>query len=254
METTHAVPVTGASPTHAPSLSVWERTAAIFARPAHAWGGLETRAQWWFPLLVMMVVGAVITAALHDRAIVPMVVDQWETQIDAGKMTAAQMEQMESFMRSPAGVVVTTVQQVIVWPIIMLLLALLLWFGIGFVLGTRVRYRHAFEVVCWSSLALIPSQILTTVLAWSRETLQGVHVGFGILLPESDSPGKLQGALGILLDGLGPLSLWPVVVAILGAAALSGAPRKSVAWVVGGLYIAVLVFAAALAAMFTPMA
>jgi hypothetical protein len=40
------------------SLSVWQRAVAVFTRPASAFIGLETRAQWWFPLLLMMLVGA----------------------------------------------------------------------------------------------------------------------------------------------------------------------------------------------------
>jgi hypothetical protein len=231
---------------------VWQRAVAVFTRPASAFIGLETRAQWWFPLLLMMLVGGTISTVLHERALVPMIVEQWESQVESGQLPADRLDRMEEFMRSPAGLIVTTVQQVIIWPILMAVMALLVWFGVGFVLGTKFRYRHAFEVVCWSSLVLIPAQILTAVLAWSRETLRGIHVGFGLLLPESDTPSKLQIGLGILLDALGPLSLWAVLVAILGAAYLSKAKRSSVAWVMGVLYLAVSIFFAALAAMFAP--
>jgi len=36
---------------------------------------------------------------------------------------------------------------------------------------------------------------------------------------------------------------------VLGAAALSGAPRKSVMWVLGGLYLVIMVLIACMAAM-----
>ena len=42
-----------------------------------------------------------------------------------------------------------------------------------------------------------------TALGWIKETMRGVHVGFGILLPDMDPPSKLHVALGVLLDGLG---------------------------------------------------
>jgi hypothetical protein len=251
VETTHAVPVSGTSPAPSAPLSIWQRTAAVFTRPAHAWGGLETRAQWWFPLLVILVSNVLFVVALSERAIMPTQLEQMQAQVDSGQMSREQYEHAEAVMTSGAGMVFSVVPVAVVVPILMLIYALLMWFAVGFVLGARFRYRLALEVVTWSWLVSIPALIVTAVLAWSRETMK-VHVGFGILLPESDSPGKLMTGLGVLLDGLGPLSLWPVVVAILGAAALSGAPRKSVAWVVGGLYVAVLVFAAALAAMFTP--
>ena len=161
---------------------------------------------------------------------------------------------MQKFFSSPAGLALTVGQQVVALPIVTLVAALLVWFGCGFVLGTRLRYRHALEVAAWSSLVNLPAFAITTALAWSKETMRGIHVGFGILLPESDAPSKLSIALGTVLDGIGPLALWYLAVAILGAAALSGAKRASVAWVLGGLYLAMLVFMAAMAAMFTPAA
>ena len=56
--------------------------------------------------------------------------------------------------------------------------------------------------------------------------MKGVHVGFGLLLPDADTPSRLSVGLGVVLDALGPLSIWYVVVMVLGAAALSGAPRR----------------------------
>jgi hypothetical protein len=143
-------------------------------------------------------------------------------------------------------------QQAIGVPLFTLFAALLVWFGIGFVLGTKMSYRLALEVACWSGLVTLPGYVLTMSIAWMRQTLKGVHVGFALLLPDTEAPSKLQNALAVVLDGLGPLSLWYLVVAILGAAVLSGAPRKSVAWVLSGIYVAMILFSAAMAAMFAP--
>ena len=83
--------------------------------------------------------------------------------------------------------------------------------------------------------------------------MKGVHVGFGMLLPDSDTPSRLGLWLGAVLDAIGPLSIWYVVVLVLGAATLSGAPRKQTAWVLGGLYIALVLLFSSLGAMFAPM-
>ena len=235
-----------------PSLSPFARVAAIFTKPAAAWAGLERRAGWWLPLLIMTLCGVVFTVTLHERAILPMITERWEQMVDSGQMTSQQYERMESGMRGPAGLIMTAVQQVIAWPVIMLILALLVSFGVGFVLGTRLRFRLAFEVVTWSSLVLLPSYLITWFLAWSRETLKGIHLGLGMLVPEADPPQRLQVALTTLLDAIGPFNLWFLAVAILGATALSGAPRKSVMWVMIGLYAAMTVFMAVMAAVFTP--
>ena len=234
------------------SLSVWQRAVAIFASPASAWGGLADRAQWWFPLAVIIVMGAAFSAALHERALLPMITESWQEMVDSGKMSADQLEKMEAGMSGPAGVIMSAVQQVVVWPILLALMALVVWFGVGFILGTRIRFRHAFEVVAWSALVMMPGQILTGAIAWSKQTLSGIHLGFGILLPEPDTPTKLHFGLASFLDSLGPLALWSLVVTILGATALSGAPRKSVAWVLGGFYLVFSILIAVMTAMFAP--
>jgi hypothetical protein len=233
-------------------LSPIQRAIAIFARPSSAWADLTTRSQWWFPLLILVVLSVANSVILHERALMPMLMEQWEAQVESGQLPADRLDAIEGFMSSPAGIAVTAGQTALVWPILMLLYALMVWFGVGFILGTKFRYRLAFEVVCWSSLVLIPATLLTTVLAWSKETMKGVHVGLGALLPEADVPSKLQTGLAIFLDGLGPLQIWSLVVSIIGASVLSGAPRKSVGWVMGGLYVAMMVFMAALAAVFSP--
>lgn len=252
METQPPEPVVPpAPPTGEPSLSVWERAVAVFVRPGSAWSGLQQRAQWWFPVIVMIVFSALFAAALHQRAMLPMMMESWDEAVSEGRMTAQQVDRIEAFMSGPAGVGITVGQQAIVIPIVVLISALFVWFGVGFVLGTRLRYRLALEAVAWSTLVTIPGQLLTGALAWSRQTLRGIHTGFGILVPEADPPTKLQAGLGFFLDAIGPFSIWYLAVLILGAAALSGAARKSVAWVLGGLYLALMILFASVVAMMT---
>jgi hypothetical protein len=235
-----------------PTLSPLARAVAVFVRPGQAWTGLGRQVQWWFPVILTILVSAAGTLALHERALIPMLEDQWEQQVADGLMPADRMDGMLDFMRSPAGIAVTIGQQVLMLPIFTLFVALLVWFGVGFVLGTRLPYRLALEVAAWSGLVSLPGYLLTAALAWMKESYRGVHVGFGILLPESDAPSKLMTSLGVVLDGLGPFSIWYLAVGILGAAALSGASRRSVAWVLGGIYLAMVLFGAGLAAMFGP--
>ena len=234
------------------SLSLLERSAAVFVRPTQAWTGLAERAQWWFPLLVMVAIVTLSSLALFQRALVPMMTEQMEQQASNGQMTQEQLERMERTMSGPVGMALSIGPQAVFFPILTLVIALLIWFGAGFVLGTNMKYRLALEVACWSWFIKIPEYFLVTALGWIKQTMRGVHVGFGILLPDMDPPSKLHVALGVLLDGLGPLAIWYVVVGILGAAALSGAPRKSVAWVLSVLYLVILALVAAFAALFTP--
>ncbi len=237
-----------------PSPSVFRRAVTIFTRPSEAWVGLRQHTQWWFPMLVMMALAVGTSALLYHRAVLPMMSENLDQQVANGQLDAARAERMERFFDSPSGMMLSVGPQILAVPIVTLVVALLVWFGVGFVLGKSFKYRLALEVAAWSSLISIPAYILTSVLAWTKQTMRGVHVGFGILLPVMDPPSKLNTALGVFLDALGPLSIWYLVVGILGASALSGAPKKSVAWVLGILYLVLTVFMAALSAMFTPAA
>jgi hypothetical protein len=248
-------PAAAADVSNAPApeiMSPWARAVAVFARPGSAWTGLDRRAQWWFPLVVLVVVGLASAAILHDRAVVPMITERWEQMVDSGQMTAEQLQRMEAGMRGPGGLIMTLIPQLIAMPLIMLLLGLGISLGVGFLLGTKLKFRLAFEIANWASLVTLPATVITSVLAWSKETMRGIHLGLGVLVPMSDPPEKLQVGLASFLDAIGPFNLWFLVVAVIGAAALSGAPRKSVAWVLGGLYVALAVVMAALAAVFNP--
>ncbi|OGF15257.1 MAG: hypothetical protein A2W00_06625 [Candidatus Eisenbacteria bacterium RBG_16_71_46] len=235
-------------------MSLLQRTVAVFARPASAWTGLRERAQWWFPLLVVVLVTAVGWALSYKHILLPTMVEAWQRNVDSGQMPAAQLDSLEQFFEGPAGLGIIVGQQVILLPIFTLVVALAVWFGVGFVLGTNLRYRLALEIAAWSSLISLPGFLLTLALGWVKGSLQGVHIGFGILLPITETPTKLLTALGVVLDALGPLSIWYLVVGIIGASELSGAARKSTAWVLGGLYLVLVLLSAALAALFSPAA
>jgi hypothetical protein len=238
-------------------MGLLQRTLCIFAKPADAWTGLRERAQWWFPLLLVVVVTSATMLATYDRAIMPTIHDQFQKQLESEQITQAQMDRMETMFSGPTGKAIVIGQQIIFMPIALMIVALVVWFGGGFILGKSMGYRLALEVASWSSLVTLPAFLIQSAIAAVQNVgIRNVHVGLGALLPvlglEPDAPTKLSTALGILLDALGPLQLWYVGVLVLGMSALTGAARKSTAWVVGGLYLAIMVLWAAVAWLFTP--
>lgn len=253
MEVTQSPSTAEAMPAAADTqMSPLARAIAIFTRPSSAWSGLRTQSQWWFPLLLVVLCSAGLTVALYQRAVVPMITEQWDQMVEDGKMNAEQVDRMEEGMRGPMGLMWGVVPQVITIPLIMLLMAAGLAFGLNFILGTKFPFRQAFEVVCWANLIMIPAGLLTSVMAWSKETMKGIHLGPGILVAMSDPPEKWQVGVASFLDAFGPFEIWTLVLVIIGATTLSGAPRKSVTWAVFGLYLAGRVLGAALGAMFAP--
>ena len=243
-------PSTPAAPAASPSLL--GRAFAMFAKPASAWAGLSERSQWWFPLLVMLLAQVLTMAVLYERALVPDFESQWEAQIEAGAMQPQQVDRAEEMMTAwpmramiigfaGLGVVLVT-----------LLLALVMSFGVGFVLGGKLPFRLALEVSAWASLVRIVEFPLFLVLAWTQESVKSVHLSFATFLPAADPPARWHTMLTVLLDATGPFSIWFVVVAVLGCSALSGVPRRSVAWVLGGLAVALAVVSALLAGWLSP--
>jgi hypothetical protein len=236
-----------------PPLSLFARAVAVFTRPGQAWGGLRQRAQWWFPTVVLVVVSLTSSTLIFQRAIVPMIEDAIDRQVESGQMPAAQSDQVIEMMSGPFGLVMNVVVPVTLFlPLMLILTGLVIWFGAGFVLGTGLKFRLALEVSAWSSLITIPATLIGAAIGYARGTMQGVHVGFGALLPPMEEPTKVGFAIRSFLDWIGPLSIWFVLVAIIGAAVLSGAPRRSVGWVLGGLYLAIGLFVAAMGALFAP--
>jgi Yip1-like protein len=250
MEPQSVEPVSPPAPADAePSLSIVQRAVAIFTRPTAAWSGLRTRSQWWFPLIIMTLMNVAFSATLWERAILPMQLDRMEEQVADGKMDAAALDRAETMMRSPAGLAFAVLPWVVLSPLFSVVAALILMVAVGFMLGGKLPFRHAFEVSTWSGLIQIPSIIVTGILAWSKQTMEGVHVSLAALLPEPDKTDRVMRSVIGVLDGLGPFGIWWIAVVIIGASVLSGVPRKRVAWSVGGIYVGLLVFFVVLGGM-----
>jgi Yip1-like protein len=233
-------------------LSPIARAVRVFARPATAWDDLVERGQWLPPLLASLVLWAGLQALCFDHVTVPMMQDAWNDAVSAGRMEQAQMDKMVAFFSGPTARWIVVGQQAIFWPILTLLVALVVWFGGGFVLGTKLRYRQALDVVCWSGLVTWPAIVLTFALAWQRQTFKGIHLGLGALIPEGETPDKLRTGITMFLDFFAPFEAWRIAVAVIGVAALTGAPRRNVAWVLVALYLAFGAFLAAVNALFNP--
>jgi hypothetical protein len=252
MEVSQAPNATESPAPAGPGLSPFARAIKVFTNPAGAWTGLERQTQWWFPLLVILVCSAIVLVAVYQRAIVPMNAEQFDRMVDAGRMTTEQAAQAQERMSGPMGMVFGLVSQAVFVPIIMLLLGAGVAFGVATLVGGKLPFRQAFEVVLWANLVMLPAAFLSAIIAWSKETMRGIHLGPGVLVPMSDPPEKWQVGAASFLDAFGPFEIWTVALVILGATALSGASRKSVTWAIVGLYLAARLIGAALAAAFAP--
>jgi Yip1-like protein len=236
-----------------PTPGVWSRTLSIFVRPNQAWAGLDRRVRFWFPLLLVAILSAVAMLATYDKVMLPTILEPMQRQVSEGQMPQAQADRMEEFFGSPAGKAINVGTQFLGVIVSTFLVALFVWLGGAFILGRAFSYRLALEVASWAGLVTLPGVLLVNGIAFARGTsLRAVHLGFGALLPEPEAPSKLLNGLGVFLDAIGPLGIWYLAVVILGVSSLAGSPRKTTAWVMAGLYLALILLAAGLAAVFSP--
>lgn len=233
-------------------LSPWERARRVFVSPQTAWEGIEEQVQWWIPLLLMSLVTAGMFFLLYHRAYLPMLLDQLDQQVVNGQLPAEQVDRMEQVYTSTPTMIMIMVTQLLAVTVITLISAAVVWFGVGFVLGARFRYRIALESVCWANLVTLPSYVVMAAIAWSQETMKGVHLGLAALLPHSDTPSKLEVGMTVFLDAISPFAAWNLFVLVLACSTLSKAPRRSVAWVLVSLYLALFAIGAAVSALFAP--
>jgi hypothetical protein len=230
-----------------PGMSPIQRLIAVFIRPASAWTGLHGQVQWWFPLLLILLVNGIVISVLHERVLVPMALDQMEQS----EAPPERLDSMEQFFSGPGGRLVFVGQQFVVIVLMLMITAALLNFGCGFMLGRKLGFRLGLEVACWAGLVTIPAMLVTSLLAWQRGTFEGIHLGFGVLVAGAE-PNRVTTMLASFLDALGPLALWNLAVMIIGASTLSGADRKSTTWTLGGIYLAVVLALSALGAFMRP--
>ncbi len=235
-----------------PSLPLLARLTRIFARPSEAWVGASEKGQWWFPLVLMIVIEVAMSALTYQRALLPDMFAKWEQAVANGTMQPAQLESMQRmFSENPAMMAWTLGSIVIILPLFTLLQALVLWFGAGFVLGARFRFSQGLTVVSWAALVNLPASFIRYAYGWAQESFVGLHLGLGVLVPEPEVHTKLYIGLTVFLDALSPFAAWYLAVLVLGTAALSGAPRRNVAWVLVTLYLAFVAFSATVAAFFS---
>jgi hypothetical protein len=244
-----AVPTPDAVPIPSP----WARVGLLFARPARAWTGLNQRVQWWFPLLIVAVAYALALLTTYQKSYLPMITSSIEQRVAAEQMSADQAAQVERMYGSPGGMAIMTCILSLQYLLVVFVFSLLVWLGGAFVLGRPFRYRLALELTWWAELVRLVQVLADHAVAYfGGIELLHVHTGFGVLLPEPETPSKLITAAGRFLDMIGPLGLWYAAVLVLGLSALTGAPRKAAAFVGGGIYLIFALLLAALSGLSAP--
>jgi hypothetical protein len=240
-------------PNAVPRLTLLERARRVVVSPGTAFADGAPGGGWWFPILLIVAVEVVLGALTYERALVPDLLGRWEDAVAAGRMEPAQLQEMERFfVGNPTAMWTTLGSVVLVMPLMMLVQALILWFGISFLLGGRMRYGQALEIASWGSLVMLPASFVRYLYGWFVESFEGLHLGLGVLLPTEVTAFGWGRALVAFLDGLSPFAAWFLAVVAIGACTVAGTSRRATVWVVVALYLVMLVLLSTLAGVFGP--
>jgi len=105
-------------------------------RAGGAWTGLREHAQWWFPMIIGTLAGSDSPRRSTTARCSDVHRDLEREGGERGDSPEA-MQGAQQFMASTPALLLSNVSPLVFIPLIMMLLALLVWFAIGFILGRR---------------------------------------------------------------------------------------------------------------------
>ncbi|MCZ6599883.1 MAG: YIP1 family protein [Acidobacteria bacterium] len=216
------------------------RVAEVFYAPVAMFQSMASRwawSDWMAPILVGVVISLVITGmvwphldliaptrdALESRGIAP---DQIEQQVAA----------QEELFAGPFGTVIQYVQ-VVFYPLVLLVLALIFW-GAASVMGGRLTLGRTFSILGYAWLPRVVEGLILIFVLQGREGVNPQRLpSLMVTNPASFlDPSAAGTPLYALLASLNPFALWSMILVALGLAGMGKMSRGSAYVMVGGLY------------------
>jgi hypothetical protein len=211
-----------------PKMSVPGRVLNVFLEPNRAFADIAAHPGWWVPMILLMAASTAYMAAFSSRV-------GWERylgqQLETNKQTQDMpADQRERIVQTQAKFVgpVATVAAVVGTPISMCVIAGVMMFIFGTLLGTTVKFRQALGVV---SHAFLPNVVATGAFLavlfvkdpadFDVKNPAGFNLGF-YLDPHTSSAWLVS--LGSSID---VFSIWVILLLATGMAAVSRKSWKS---------------------------
>ncbi len=235
-------------------LSQTERVVDAFIAPSKTFRDILRSTSWWLPFLLVTIVSLGVTVVIDrqvgfDRVVENVLHDSPKQEDALAKATpevrAKQMHGMEVGYRyssygSPALVLVFSA-----------IGALGLWLSFNFGLGARATYGQMFCLWMYASLPRLIGGLLTIVMLYAGAGAEsfnlknpvGTNVGF--YLPD------VAPWLKTALSFLDLISLWVLLLLILGTSIVAKVSRGKAAAVILGWWVVILVVSVGLAAAFS---
>jgi len=238
----------------APEPSQFSRVANVVITPSKAFCGLDRRANWALPFILIVVISVAYSATVGWKVGFETVA---QNQIAMNAQQADRMERMPADKRDDAlrsfgkGYMVFAYA----WPLVMLLMSLViagvLLGTFNFGMGASLKYKSVLAVVMYSWVPLL----LKTVIAILALIAGMDSEGFNIQNPTPTNPGFFinfaeQPVLASFLSGLDVFQIWTLVVAAIGFTQISKLKKAHTLGAVFGWWLVTLLGGTAMAALF----
>jgi hypothetical protein len=140
----------------------------------------------------------------------------------------------EAYARMEEGVgrapYVNVVSQVVTWPLLTAIVALLLMGVFSMIMGGNATYKHVYSVVAHSAVIIGLSQLFVMPLSYARGEFAGANLGvFAPMLEETSFVARLLGAIDLVL-------IWWIVNLAIGIGVLYKRRTGGIATSLLGVY------------------
>jgi hypothetical protein len=214
----------------APPMSLAARLANIFVAPGEVFDSVKVSppamANWIVPLSLSIVVAFIYTMVVFSQPTILQamrmpVEKKFQQMVDSGKLTRQQadqqLEMVEKFMSEQVLKIFGILGSAIMLPIVLFVMALVVWLVGKYALGGNFPYMKAVEAVGLASTVTIPCGLLAMLLAVIYGNI-GMTASPILLVGHFDSASRLDRVLSTLDIG----SIWSLTVLSIALSRFTG--------------------------------
>lgn len=223
------------------------RAIALVTSPRSVFEELKIKPAWFGATLLLAIFSILLSIAIYDSVVYPMMLDQLEAQAQSSE----QIAQMEELYSSPAMKYGLSLLAGVMNFVFVIITGLLLYAICGMILGGKLTVRHGFSVAAHAFLVHIPRSLVLLPIMFSQQDSR-VSLGPGVLFPPREAIGFGQNFLASFLGGLDLFNIWALALCILGMSVITGLATRKVGTTLSVGYVVLLLIGAAFAGLTGP--
>jgi hypothetical protein len=221
----------------------WSNVGLIFTGPARVAGSVGERPNWKIPVLVLVLLSAIFTYALHSS---PYYLQYQREMVERFARDGGREIDTDALTRQTAGKTAAGLVGAVVMTVLFTLVGAAVLNGVAMLLGGTAGFARMFSFFAYAMIIVGAGNLLRIPLIAAKKSMD-VRLSLAAFAPGV----RLESPMGVLLGSTDIFALWCLVASAIGFSALTGLGSKKSAVVLVALYailIALQVGASALTA------